>query len=103
MNAQQNARWTCVALVVLSLAACSKNANQYAESGDKYFTAGKYNEAVIQYRNAVQINPKLVRAHYQLSQAYLRLRSIQAAYNELRETVALDPAIRTRSCSLQRC
>ena len=31
-------------------------------------------------------------AHYQLSQAYLRLRSIQAAYNELRETVALDPS-----------
>jgi tetratricopeptide (TPR) repeat protein len=92
MKARQNASWACLALVVLSLVACSRNANQYAASGDKYFAAGRYNEAVIQYRNAVQINPKLVRAHYQLSQAYLRLRSIQAAYNELRETVALDPS-----------
>ncbi len=82
---------TVFLLVTLSLAACSRNPNKYLASGDKYFKDRKYNEAIIQYRNAVQIDPKLAQAHYDLARAYLQLKFVQPAYIELQETVALDP------------
>jgi cellulose synthase operon protein C len=84
-------KWTCLVVLILSVASCSRNPDKYVASGDKYFKAGKFNEAAIQYRNAIQINPKLAQAHYQLARAYLELKSFQPAYEELRETVALDP------------
>lgn len=80
-----------VALVGLFVAACSRGPEKYLASGDKYFKAGKYSEAVIQYQNAVQASPKLAHAHHQLALTYLELKSFQPAYNELRTTVTLDP------------
>jgi tetratricopeptide (TPR) repeat protein len=78
-------------MALIVMAACSRNASTYLAGGDKYFKQGRYNEALIEYRNAIQVNPRLVQAHYQLAQVYLRLRSAAAAYKELRETVTLDP------------
>ncbi len=84
-------KWACLVSVVLSLAACSRNAQQYLASGDKSFKAGKYSEAVIYYRNAVQVNPKLAQAHYGLARAYLKSASFQDALKEFQSTVDLDP------------
>jgi len=87
----KSAKWVGLVPAMLSMAACSRNPNSYQASGDKYFKAGEYTEAVIQYRNAIQIDPKVAHAHYQLARAYLELKFMAAAYNELRETVTLDP------------
>lgn len=84
-------KWAALCLGVICLNGCSKDPNKYLASGDKYFKAGKYNEAVVEYRNAIQLDPKLVQAHYQLSRAYVQLKSLGPAYNELRQTVELDP------------
>jgi Flp pilus assembly protein TadD len=91
MSVVQKVKWAGLLLGAMWLAACSKDPNKYLASGDKYFKAGKYQEAVIQYRNAIQLNPKLAQAHYELSRAYFQLKSPAAAYRELRETVTLDP------------
>jgi tetratricopeptide (TPR) repeat protein len=83
----------CIYLVVLalSLSACSKSPEKYLASGDKYFKSGKYNEAILEYRNAVARNPRLARAHYQLALALLANQSLRDAFKELQETVDLDP------------
>jgi tetratricopeptide (TPR) repeat protein len=77
-------------------AGCSSDPNQrklrYVESGVKYFGNHKYQEAIIQFRNAVQIDPKFGAAHYQLARAYLAVGNSAAAYREFNETVGLDPA-----------
>src|SRR5205823_6441981 len=81
----------CVAL----LTGCSTDPNRqklkYLNDGEKYFTAGRYQEAVIQFRNAVQIDPKFAGAHYQLSLAYQALHDPEAAYREITASVTLDP------------
>ena len=92
MRIGRSAKWIALVLVALYLAACSRNAATYMASGDKYFQAGKYSEAVIQYRNAVQLSPRLAQAHYKLAMALLQAKSLQEAYKELWETVTLDPA-----------
>ena len=87
----RSGKWVCVAALALSLTSCSRNPEKYLASGDKYFKAGKYKEAILQYRNAVQLNPKLAKAHYQLAQAFLATQSLQAANKELQWTVDLEP------------
>src|SRR6201993_663291 len=64
---------------------------KYFDSGEKYFAESKYREAVIQYLNAVQIDPRFAQAHYQLSQAYLKLGDTTRAFQELNRTVELAP------------
>src|ERR1700744_520688 len=82
-------------LGLVFLSACTTDPNvkkiQYVKSGKKYFDKGKYQEALVEFRNAIEIDPKFAAAHYQLARTYLTLRNPGAAYGELQETVALDP------------
>src|SRR5262245_28394613 len=55
----------------LGLAACSRSADQLVASGKTYLDQGKYNEAILELKNAVNKNPQLAEAHYQLGLAYV--------------------------------
>jgi tetratricopeptide (TPR) repeat protein len=86
-----------VVLVCLaaSLTACSHDPNvrkqKYYESGQRYSAEGKYREAVIEYRNATQVDPTFADAHFQLAEALLKLQDWQHAYFELGRTLELQP------------
>ncbi len=80
---------------ILWLAACGTDESRLAsflERGDAYLEEEKYNEAIIEYRNAIQVDPNHARAHYALAQTYLRARNFKEAYWELHESKRLDPA-----------
>lgn len=74
---------------------CSRDPNvrkqKYFDSGEEYLAQGKYREAVIQYSNAVLIDPRFAQAHFQLSQTYLKLGDTTRAFQELNRTVELAP------------
>ena len=76
------------------LAACSTDPNQkkfgYLNDGNASFKAGKYQEAMIHYRNALRVDPRYAAAHAQLGSTYLALGNPDAAYKELNEAVILD-------------
>ncbi len=82
-------------LACACLTACNRDPNarkqKYFESGEKYFAEGKYREALIQYSNAVQTDPRFAQAHFQLGQTYMRLNDPSRAYQELARTVELAP------------
>src|ERR1700687_1803714 len=75
--------------------ACSRDPNvrkqKYFESGQRYFDKGKYREAVIEFRNATEVDPQFAAAHYQMGQAYLKLQDWIHAYGELNRTLELEP------------
>src|SRR5215472_16828842 len=77
------------------LTACSRDPNvrkqKYFESGQRYSAKGKYREAVIEYRNATEVDPTFAAAHYQLAQTYLKLQDWQHAFAELSRTLELEP------------
>src|SRR5580692_4852459 len=77
------------------LAGCSRDPNvrkqAYLNSGQEYFKSGKYQEAVIEFRNAIQIDPRFAAAHWRLANAYLQLGSREEAYHELANAVSLEP------------
>jgi tetratricopeptide (TPR) repeat protein len=59
--------------------------------GDAYLKDSKFQEASIEYRNAIQIDDKLAAAHWGLARAYEGLQRPQEAFEELQKTTQLDP------------
>ena len=88
-------RFILLAITAVCLGGCSSDPNklklQLLESGARYFSNSKYQEAIIQFRNSIQIDPKFAAAHYQLARAYLAARNSPAAYREFNQTIGLDP------------
>src|SRR5439155_22758623 len=84
-----------LACLAAFLTACSRDPNvrkqKYFESGQRYFAKGQYREAVIQFRNATEVDGTFAAAHYQLAESYLKLQDWQHAYSELSRTLELQP------------
>jgi tetratricopeptide (TPR) repeat protein len=84
----------CLLAVAFALLACQSDSERVAEHqkrGDDFAKAEKWDEAVIEYRNALQIDPNNAPVHFGLAKAFLGKRDARAAYWELEETVRLDP------------
>jgi tetratricopeptide (TPR) repeat protein len=64
---------------------------QYVESGSKYAEQGKYAEAVVQFRNAIQRDPKSGDAHEKLAQALLQAGDAANALGEYIRAADLEP------------
>src|SRR5215510_10214388 len=64
---------------------------EHLSKADAYLKQGKFQEASIEYRNALQIDDKLAAAHWGLVLAYEGLERYQEAFEELKRTVDLDP------------
>jgi tetratricopeptide (TPR) repeat protein len=86
-----------VAVLCLATAfsACTRDPNarkqKYMESGRKYYEAGKYHEAGIQFSNALLIDSRDADAHYELAKTLIKLESWSSAYRELARAVDLRP------------
>ena len=81
------------ALAVAS-AACSNPEKAKAEHvarGEAYLKEKKWQEASLEFRNAIQIDDRLAAAHWGLARAYEGLGQIAPAFDELRRTAELDP------------
>jgi tetratricopeptide (TPR) repeat protein len=63
----------------------------HVEKGEAYLKDEKFQEASLEFRNAVQIDEKLATAHWGLARAYEGLQRFQEAFEELRKTTQLDP------------
>lgn len=90
ISLKQAARFLSLA-VALAGAACSKDPKEFLDSGKKYFAEQKYSEAAIQLRNAINIDPQMAEAHYQLGQVYIRLGQPRDAAQEFKTVALLDP------------
>src|ERR1700674_5938099 len=83
-----------VFLLVCILGGCSldpqKGKVKYLESGKRYVKQGKYQEASIQFRNAIKLDPRFAEAYYQLAQAELLLKQWGGALAAFQQTIDLD-------------
>jgi tetratricopeptide (TPR) repeat protein len=86
---------TCALLATaLFLFACQDDADRLAEHrkrADAYLEEGKTAEAIIEFKNMLQVDPNLADAHHGLAKAFIAEKKIREAYWELQETVRLDP------------
>ena len=76
------------------LGACAtpeKAKAQHVARGQALLKDKRFQEAVLEFRSALQIDDKLADAHWGLANAYEGLQRYQEAFDEMRETAALDP------------
>src|SRR5438067_11803299 len=82
----------CLALFLLTLS-CSRDPNvvkqRYLNNGNKYFEKGKYKEASIMYRTALQKDAKFGEAYYHLALTDLKSQQAVSAVQSLRRAVEL--------------
>lgn len=83
-------------IAVLLLIGCSTSPEEkktaHYQKGMEYVNAGEYRAAVIEFRNAVQIDPSFAEARYQLGLAYLKTEQPGNALGELERAASLDPS-----------
>src|SRR5215469_12585239 len=84
-----------VTLVCLGCDSSSPEAKKarHRERATSYFEKGQYHEALIEYKNVAQLDPKDADAYYQLALTYLKLGGIpnlQQAAAALIRAVELD-------------
>jgi tetratricopeptide (TPR) repeat protein len=88
-------RVVCLSVLVVSLVAlsgCSETKQSYVAKGNKLYAAGKYQEATLNYRAAIQKDAGYGEAYYRLGLAAIKLDSAREAYNALFRAVQLLPA-----------
>ena len=77
----------------LMLGACTtpeKAKAQHVARGQALLKDKKFQEAVLEFRSALQIDEKLADAHWGLANAYEGLQRYQEAFDEMRQTAELD-------------
>ena len=62
----------------------------HVEKGEAYLKDEKFQEASLEFRNAIQIDEKLASAHWGLARSFEGLQRFQEAFEELRKTTELD-------------
>jgi tetratricopeptide (TPR) repeat protein len=82
--------------LLFPLISCNRDPNvakkRYLNSGNKYFERGKYKEASIMYRNALQKDLRYGPAQYKLGLTSIKLGQLAAAVQYLRRAIDLLPA-----------
>ncbi|HEY8123598.1 MAG TPA: tetratricopeptide repeat protein [Myxococcota bacterium] len=84
-----------VCLIALAGVACQNDAERAAEHvarGAQLLEQKKWDEAVIEYKNATKLTPNDASAHYGLAKAFIGKKEAKNAYWELEETVRLAPS-----------
>src|ERR1039458_306246 len=90
--ASSNFHYVVLALCLIGLTACGSRSPQvYIERGNKFYDAGKFDDAGIQYQKALQKDAKSGEAHYRLALVELKREKPIQAYGELRRAVELMP------------
>ncbi|HMF56240.1 MAG TPA: tetratricopeptide repeat protein [Pyrinomonadaceae bacterium] len=78
---------------VLAFSACNNPGRlkaEYVSRGEAFLKQKRYQEASIEFRNAIQIDEHLAAAHWGLTRAYEGLERYQEAFEELKRTIDLD-------------
>ena len=79
----------------LALSGCSQDPEvlkrEHVQRGDAYLTQQRYDEAVREYRSAVQQDPRFAAGHYKLGEAYIASNDGQNALASYLRAAELDP------------
>ncbi len=80
-----------VGLFLLLTEGCGHGINYYLERGNKLYAAGKADAASIEYRKALQQDPKSGEAYYRLGLSQIAEKKLPDAYQSLTRAVELVP------------
>jgi Flp pilus assembly protein TadD len=91
MKSAMSRRLTVLCLMFTGLAACHRSAQFSLDRGNRLFAEGKFEEAALNYQNALTQDPRSAEFHYRLGLAESKLGNNGDAYREFNAALALAP------------
>lgn len=88
-----------VLLLFIAIAAQAQSDRDYIRRGNQHFRAGRYAEAEVDYRKALERNAKNPQAHYNLGDVLLAQKKDSAAVDHFEQAAKLETNPRRRSYS----
>jgi tetratricopeptide (TPR) repeat protein len=80
-----------VSILCLLAVGCGHNAGYYLNTGAEHYAAGRYAEAAIAYRKAIQKDATLGAAYYGLGRSLLKMERLADAFDAIRQAVQRAP------------
>ncbi|HBO69305.1 MAG TPA: hypothetical protein DD658_03825 [Deltaproteobacteria bacterium] len=84
----------CAVLCVVLLASCGgpeQKKMKFFNKGNGLFAEGEFVKASLEFRNAIQIDPKFADAYHMLGMTEIRRQNLKGAYGAFTKAVELDP------------
>src|SRR5258708_10789923 len=87
-------------LALALLAGCRATEKRYLARGKRLVEKKEYARALLEFRNAVKMNPKSAEPYYQAGLAYLAMGDYRMGYGSLQRATELDPKHRAAQLKL---
>jgi tetratricopeptide (TPR) repeat protein len=84
-------KWQILLPMLCIVVGCGRNATYYLSVGAKQYEAGRYEDAIINYRKAIQKNASMGDAYYGLGRTLLKQQKGREAFAALEKAVVLAP------------
>lgn len=105
LNKRLVSRVALLVLAVALMAGCGgkeERKEKYLERGKAYLAEKNYDKARIEFKNVLQIDPKMAEAYLNLGQIYEAEQEWQKAFGNFKKAAELDPALVTPRLKLAR-
>lgn len=78
-------------LIFCIVAGCGTKANSYNKKGISLYNQGKYTEAIVEFKKALELEPDHYDAHYHLGIVYYAKGMIDESLTELKKAIDINP------------
>jgi tetratricopeptide (TPR) repeat protein len=80
-------------VVVTGCSSKEEKVAKFISRGDKLMAEGDRTKAILEYKNAIQIDPKAARPRLAIGRAYLEDKDLRQAYQAFQAAIELDPRL----------
>src|SRR5260370_41424578 len=93
-------RLMLMVLGIALLAGCRATEKRYLARGKRLVEKKEYARAILEFKNAVRLDPKSAEPYYQAGLAYLAMGDYRMGYGSLQRATELDPKHRAAQLKL---
>ncbi len=68
-----------------------QNAKKFFKTGDEFYKAGNFKDAINQFTNAISVNPEYKEAYFMRGKAYIILKNFDKAVDDLNRAIIFEP------------
>ena len=88
---------TIIVFLSSALSVSAQSDEKTIRKGNRYYKSGNYEQAISNYRKALEIRPNNAKAQFNLGDAYYAKQSYDTAYTEFQKVVEMSPDAKLKS------